>query len=88
MVALKSPSVLQIYLISDPASASSVIGLNSTGYWWRRFEVIIEGLSRLLSVYIFGTIDYVNARDGANLISTLEMDSMRKIGVLLVESFF
>lgn len=71
VVALKSPSVLQIYLISDLVSASSipvlVIGLNSTCYWWRGFEVVIGGLGGLLTVFIFGTIYYHNAQDGANL---------------------
>ncbi|MCJ1265215.1 hypothetical protein MMC22_005090 [Lobaria immixta] len=71
VVALKSPSVLQIFLISDLVSASSipvlVIGLNSTCYWWRGFEVVIGGLGGLLTVFIFGTIYYHNAQDGANL---------------------
>ena len=72
VVALKSPSVLQIYLISDLVSASSipvlVIGLNNACYWWRGFEVVVGGLGGLLSVFIFGTIYYHNAQDGANLL--------------------
>lgn len=71
VVALKSPSVLQIYLISDLISASSipvlVIGLNNRCYWWRGFEVVVGGLGGLLTVYIFGTIYFGDARDGANL---------------------
>ncbi|KAL8697241.1 MAG: hypothetical protein Q9201_007224 [Fulgogasparrea decipioides] len=71
VVALKSPSVLQIYLISDLVSASSipvlVIGLNGRCYWWRGFEVVVGGLGGLLTVFIFGTIYYGNAQDGANL---------------------
>ena len=71
VVALKSPSVLQIYLISDLVSASSipvlVIGLSSKCYWWRGFEVVVGGLGGLLTVFIFGTIYYGNAQDGANL---------------------
>ena len=48
IVALKSPDVLQVYLISDLVSASSipllVIGLSDLCYWWRGFEVVIGGL--------------------------------------------
>ena len=72
VVALKSPSVLQIYLISDLVSASSipvlVVGLSGRCYWWRGFEVVVGGLGGLLTVYIFGTIYFGNARDGANLL--------------------
>ncbi|KAL8772029.1 MAG: hypothetical protein Q9209_002694 [Squamulea sp. 1 TL-2023] len=72
VVALKSPSILQIYLISDLVSASSipvlVIGLSSKCYWWRGFEVVVGGLGGILTVFIFGTIYYGNAKDGANLI--------------------
>ena len=72
VVALKSPSVLQIYLISDLVSASSipvlVIGLSNRCYWWRGFEVVVGGLGGLLTVFIFGTIYFGNARDGANLL--------------------
>lgn len=72
VVALKSPSVLQIYLISDLVSASSipvlVIGLSSRCYWWRGFEVVVGGLGGLLSVFIFGTIYYGNAQQGASLL--------------------
>ena len=72
VVALKSPSVLQIYLISDLVSASSVpvlvIGLSNKCYWWRGFEVVVGGLGGLLTVFIFGTIYFGNAQDGANLL--------------------
>ena len=72
VVALKSPSVLQIYLISDLVSASSipvlVIGLSDRCYWLRGFEVVVGGLGGLLTVFIFGTIYYGNAHDGANLL--------------------
>lgn len=72
VVALKSPSVLQIYLISDLVSASSipvlVIGLSNKCYWWRGFEVVVGGLGGLLTVFIFGTIYYGSAQDGANLV--------------------
>lgn len=72
VVALKSPDILQVYLISDLVSASSipvlVIGLNDACYWWRGFEVVVGGLGGLLTVFIFGTIYYGNAQDGAYLL--------------------
>lgn len=72
VVALRSPSILQIYLISDLVSASSipvlVIGLSDRCYWWRGFEVVVGGLGGLLTVFIFGTIYLGNAQDGANLL--------------------
>ena len=72
VVALKSPSVLRIFLISDLVSASSipvlVIGLSDRCYWWRGFEVVVGGLGGILTVFIFGTIYFGNAQDGANLL--------------------
>jgi Na+/proline symporter len=72
VLALKSPSVLQIYLISDLISASTIpvlfIGLADRFYYWRGFEVIVGGLGGILTVFIFGTIYYGNAKAGANLI--------------------
>lgn len=72
VVALKSPSVLQIFLISDLVSASSipvlVIGLSEKCYWWRGFEVVVGGLGGILTVFIFGCIYFGNAKDAGNLI--------------------
>ncbi|KAK7897649.1 hypothetical protein LTR67_004279 [Exophiala xenobiotica] len=62
VVALKSPSVLQIYLISDLISASSipvlVIGLSERCYAWRGFEVVVGGLGGILTVFLFGLVYY------------------------------
>lgn len=62
VVALKSPSVLQIYLISDIISAAMipclVIGLSSKFYFWRGFEVVVGGLGGILSVFLFGLVYY------------------------------
>jgi Na+/proline symporter len=72
VIALKAPSILQIYLISDLLSASTipvlVIGLSDRCYWWRGFEVVVGGLGGILTVFIFGTIYYGNALEGAQLI--------------------
>jgi hypothetical protein len=72
VLALKAPSILQIYLISDLVSAATipvlVLGLSEKLYWWRGFEVVVGGLGGILTVFIFGTIYYGNAQQGAQLI--------------------
>jgi hypothetical protein len=72
VIALKAPSILQIYLISDLVSAATipvlVIGLSDHCYWWRGFEVVVGGLGGILTVFIFGTIYYGSAEQGAQLI--------------------
>lgn len=72
VIALKAPSILQIYLITDLLSASTipvlVIGLSEKFYWWRGFEVVVGGLGGILCVFIFGTAYYGNAQQGASLI--------------------
>ena len=72
VVSLKSPDVLQIYLISDLVSASLipvlVVGLWDRAYFWRGFEVVVGSLGGILTVFIYGTIYYGNAKAGANLI--------------------
>jgi Na+/proline symporter len=73
VVALKSPSVLQIYLISDLVSASSipclVIGLSDRAYWWRGFDVVVGGLGGLFTVFLFGLVYYDgDARLAGNLL--------------------
>jgi len=72
VLALRAPSILQIYLISDLVSASTIpvliLGLSDRLYWWRGFEVVIGGLGGLLTVFIFGTIYFGNAQEGAYLL--------------------
>ncbi|KAF1811083.1 hypothetical protein P152DRAFT_400132 [Eremomyces bilateralis CBS 781.70] len=72
VLALKSPDILTIYLISDLVSASLVppllVGLVDRFYMWRGFEVVVGGLGGILSVFIFGTIYYGDARKGGELI--------------------
>ncbi|KAK2758067.1 hypothetical protein FQN54_004474 [Arachnomyces sp. PD_36] len=72
VVALKSPSVLQIFLISDLVSASAipvlVIGLSESCFWWSGFEVVVGGLGGILSVFIFGSVYFGNAKEGGDLI--------------------
>ncbi len=73
VVALKSPSVLQIFLISDLVSASSipvlVIGLSDRCWWWRGLEVVVGGLGGILTVFLFGLVYYHgDSRMAGNLI--------------------
>lgn len=72
VLALKAPSILQIYLISDLVSAATIpvlcIGLSRRAYWWRGFDVVCGGLGGILAVFIFGTIYYGDALSGAQLI--------------------
>lgn len=72
VLALRSPDILQIYLISDLLSASSIpvliIGLNDRCFWWRGFEVVVGGLGGLVTVFLFGIVYYGNAHDGSKLL--------------------
>lgn len=62
IVALKSPNVLQIYLISDLVSAALVpvlvLGLWDKMYWWRGFDVVVGGLGGILTIFLYGLVYY------------------------------
>ena len=72
VLALKAPNILQIYLISDLLSSSTIpvlcLGLSDRLYWWRGFEVVVGGLGGIITVFIFGTIYFGDAQAGANLL--------------------
>jgi Na+/proline symporter len=73
VLALKSPSILQIYLISNLVSAAAipnlVLGLDDRLFHWLRgFDVIAGGLGGILTVFVFGTVYYGDARQGADLL--------------------
>lgn len=73
VIALRAPSVLQIYLITDLVSACVipvlVIGLSDRFYWWRGFEVVVGGLGGILSAFFFGLVFYEgDARRAGNLL--------------------
>ncbi|KAL0937988.1 urea transporter [Colletotrichum truncatum] len=77
VIALKAPSILQIYLVSDLISASVipvlVFGLMDRFYWWRGFEVVVGGLGGILTVFIFGVIYYDgNVQKAGNLLTISE----------------
>lgn len=62
VVALRSPNVLQIYLISDLVSAAMVpvlvLGLWDRMYWWRGFEVVVGSLGGIFTIFLFGLVYY------------------------------
>jgi len=72
VIAIKAPSILQIYLITDLVSAATipclVIGLSDRFYLWRGFEVVVGGLGGLFTVFLFGTVYYGDAHEGAKLL--------------------
>lgn len=72
VISQKALSILQIYLITDLVSAAVIpvlcIGLNDHFYFWRGFEVVVGGLGGIFTVFLFGTVYYGNAQQGAKLI--------------------
>lgn len=73
VVALRAPSILQVYLISDLLSAATIpvllLGLSDTYFWyWRGFEVLVGGLGGILTVFIYGLIYYGNASQAGSLL--------------------
>lgn len=76
VVALKSPDILQIYLISDLVSAALVpvlvIGLSDRFYWWRGFDVVIGGLGGIFTIFLFGLVFYHGDASAAGKLILLE----------------
>ncbi|UPK91417.1 hypothetical protein LCI18_002352 [Fusarium solani-melongenae] len=72
VLALKAPSILQIYLITDLISAATIpvlcIGLIKSCWWWRGFEVVVGGLGGIFTVFLFGLVYYGNAQEAAELL--------------------
>lgn len=65
--------ILKIYLIADLVSAAVIpaifLGLSDSYFWFLRgFDVMVGGFGALLGVFVFGTVYYGNARDGAKLL--------------------
>lgn len=76
VVALKSPDILQIFLISDLVSASVVpclvLGLSDTFFWWRGFDFVVGGLGGIFTVFLFGLVFYKGNADQAGRLILLE----------------
>jgi hypothetical protein len=62
IVALRSPDILQIFLISDLVSAAVVpclvIGLSDRCYWYRGFDFVVGGLGGIFTIFLFGLVYY------------------------------
>lgn len=62
VVALRSPDILQIFLISDLVSAAVVpclvLGLSERFYWYRGFDFVVGGLGGILTIFLFGLVYY------------------------------
>jgi hypothetical protein len=62
VVALRSPDILQIFLISDLVSAAVVpclvVGLSDRFYWYRGFDFVIGGLGGIFTIFLFGLVYY------------------------------
>ena len=73
VVAIKaSANVLQIYYIADLVSSSIIpimfLGLWNKMYFLKGVDIIVGGLGALLGVFIFGTVYYHSAEEGAKLL--------------------
>jgi hypothetical protein len=76
VVALRSPDILQIFLISDLVSAAVVpclvIGLSEKMYWYRGFDFVVGGLGGIFTVFLFGLVYYDGNADLASKLLLLE----------------
>lgn len=76
VVALKSPDILQIFLISDLVSAAVVpclvLGLSDKFYWWRGFDFVVGSLGGILTVFLFGLVYYDGDASSAGALLLLE----------------
>ncbi|KAK9370202.1 hypothetical protein V1509DRAFT_651588 [Lipomyces kononenkoae] len=74
-VALKSPNVLQIYLISDLISAAAMpsilLGLSPHLFFMNGFDIIVSGCGGVMTVFIFGCIYYGSASGGGSMLLLL-----------------
>lgn len=76
VLAIKAPSVLQIYLITDLLSASVipvlVLGLSDRMYFWRGCDVVVGGLGGIFTVFLFGLVFYKGDAYAAGRLLLLE----------------
>ncbi|KAF8470126.1 hypothetical protein BDZ91DRAFT_694034 [Kalaharituber pfeilii] len=79
VIAIKSPSILQIYLISNLTACASLpsvlLGLSDKLYFLKGFDVVCGGLGGIFSVWLFGLVYY----DG---------DSKAAAKLLILESLY
>ncbi|KAJ2903719.1 putative urea transporter protein [Zalerion maritima] len=76
ILALKAPSILQIFLISDLISAATIpalmLGLHRAFYFWHGLEVVAGGFGGILTVFLFGLVYYDGDADAAAGLLILE----------------
>lgn len=76
VVALRSPDILQIFLISDLVSAAVVpclvLGLSERFYWYRGVDFVIGGLGGIFTIYLFGLVYYDGDNGKASRLLLLE----------------
>jgi len=91
VIAIKSPSILQIYLISNLAACAAVppafLGLSTKLYFIQGFEVLCGSLGGMFSVWIFGMIFYngdVKAAANLFILASLYTDDWSTFGTFLV----
>jgi len=90
IVALKSPSILRIFLISNIFACAAMppilLGLFDAMYFLRGVDIIVAGFGGLFSVFLFGCAFYGDAKKAAELIiltSGLYADDWSVFGVFV-----
>lgn len=72
VLAVKSPSILNIYLITNTLATAALpailLGLNRSFYFLNGFDIVCAGFGGMLSVFIFGVVYYGDARKAADLL--------------------
>ncbi|KAI5801707.1 hypothetical protein DFH27DRAFT_557672 [Peziza echinospora] len=91
VLALKSPSVLQIYMIANLAASASIpqlfLGLSDKFFWLRGIDVTIGGLGGIFSVFLFGLVYYDGDATAASkllILATLYAPDWSVFGVFVV----
>ncbi|KAF8430075.1 urea transporter [Tirmania nivea] len=91
VVAIKSPSILQIFLISNLAASAAVpsvfLGLSRKFYFIQGFEVVCGSLGGIFSVWVFGMIFYhgdANAARKLIILASLYAPDWSVFGTFLV----
>ena len=91
VLALKNVDVLRVFLIGDLVAAATMpsvmLGLADSLYFLNWFDSLIGSISGMLGVFVFGTIFYGNAKDGANLFQLpdgLYVDDYSVLGAFIV----
>ena len=89
-LALKKPSILQIFLISNLCATAIIpvlfLGLMDMFHWLHGIDIVIGGLGGLLSVWFFGLVFYHGDADAAGklfLMTSLYADDWSVLGAFV-----